>query len=53
MNGQYCGEGQGNLPVFFLAPADKGSVQRTCNVPAGKAFLSRLTLPSAPSKSLM
>ncbi|MGB7637801.1 MAG: hypothetical protein WBL88_09535, partial [Nitrososphaeraceae archaeon] len=39
MNGAHCGEGQGNLPVFFLAPADKGSVQSTCNIPAGKAIL--------------
>jgi len=38
-NGQHCSEGQGNLPVFFLAPADKGSVQRTCNITAGKAIL--------------
>jgi hypothetical protein len=37
--GQYCGLGQGNLSVFFLAAGGGGVVERTCDVPSDKAIL--------------
>ena len=37
--GKHCGEGQGSLPIFFLAFSNSGGAQRTCTVPAGKAIL--------------
>lgn len=52
MNGGHCGEGQGALPVFFLAPADKGSVQRACNIPSGKAILVPVNIVECSFKEL-
>jgi hypothetical protein len=37
--GERCEEGQGSLPVFFLAGAGGAVVERTCTVPAEKAIL--------------
>jgi hypothetical protein len=37
--GERCGEGQGILPVFFLADGAGSVVERTCTVPAEKAIL--------------
>jgi hypothetical protein len=37
--GELCGEGQGSLPVFFLAGAAGSVVERNCTVPAEKGIL--------------
>lgn len=37
--GEFCGENQQDLPVFFLAFTGGGQAERTCTVPYGKAIL--------------
>jgi hypothetical protein len=37
--GEQCGEGQGVMPIFFLADGAGSVVERTCTVPAEKAIL--------------
>jgi hypothetical protein len=37
--GEYCGEDQSSLDIFFLAFSPDGGAARTCDIPAGKGIL--------------